>query len=100
MKNCVNCGAPIVNEACEFCGTRYDITAIKSKIAEVQPHKHNRCLNIGEYDVSTTYENLDLVHINGRLATIVNNDVVELYEAYKNLSGNGFAECIRTSFMG
>ena len=118
MKNCVNCGAPIVGARCEFCGTRYDITAIKSKIAEVQTphHKHSGLRNIEAYDASKTYRNLDLVRFNGQLcvvtggelrpyvcegfqtvnicnahisnASIKNAEVVSLYNAYKTMGGN------------
>ena len=118
MKNCVNCGAPITGARCEFCGTRYDITAIKPKIAEVQVphHKHSGLRNIEAYDVSKTYQNLDLVRLNGQLcivtgselrpyvyegfqpvnicnahifnASIKNAEVVSLYNAYKRMGGN------------
>lgn len=118
MKNCVNCGAPIAGASCAFCGTRYDITAIKSKIAEVQLHptKHSGLLNIEEYDASKTYQNLDIVRFNEQLcvvtggelrpyvcegfqsvnicnthisnASIKNSEVVSLYNAYKTIGGN------------
>lgn len=117
MKNCINCGAPIVGAKCEFCGTRYDITAIKSKIAEVQLLHHSvRLWDIEAYDTSKTYQNLDLVRFNGQLcvvfdgqlrpyaregyqtenicdahisnASIKNAEVASLYNSYKLMGGN------------
>ena len=26
MTNCLNCGAPITGDVCEYCGTRYGVT--------------------------------------------------------------------------
>lgn len=77
MKNCINCGAPIAGARCEFCGTRYDITAIKPKIAEVQMlhHKHSGLRNIEAYDASRTYRNLDLVRFNGQLCVVVGGEL-------------------------
>ena len=77
MKNCVNCGAPIIKSHCEFCGTRYDITAIKPKIAEVQMlhHKHSGLRNIEAYDASRTYRNLDLVRFNGQLCVVTGGEL-------------------------
>lgn len=77
MKNCVNCGAPIIGASCAFCGTRYDITAIKSKIAEVKllRHRHNGLRNIESYDVSKTYQNLDLVRLNGQLCVVIGDEL-------------------------
>lgn len=122
MKNCVNCGAPITKSHCEFCGTRYDITAIKPKIAEVQMlrHKHSGLRNIEAYDASRTYRNLDLVRFNGQLCVVVggelrpyvcegfqpvnicnahisnasikNAEVELLYNSYKQMGGN--ARCL------
>lgn len=72
MKNCVNCGAPIAGAKCEFCGTRYDITAIKSKIAEVQLHTDGRkgLWNFEEYDASREYRFGDIVRFNGGLCVV------------------------------
>lgn len=30
MTNCKNCGAPLVGERCEYCGTRYDVPETKT----------------------------------------------------------------------
>lgn len=58
LTNCKNCGAPLKDMKCEYCGTEYDyIPSIDSmeQVIKINIHGVVRRFYIGEVEVEPTY---------------------------------------------
>lgn len=71
MTNCINCGAVLHGDKCEYCGTEYRNRGIR---ASFDPNNYMGTMNVGADEVSVYIANMEARLIGG--------------DTYRNSEGN------------
>lgn len=53
ITNCINCGAPLKNKVCEYCGTRYESSSLGERIIKLEVGGEIKSFYIGTLEKHT-----------------------------------------------